>query len=89
MVINIITKRSKYFWNIHLLTVYVAKISYDRITGVEILGVTKILHRHTVAQFLLSSDFRSEGSIAIVKIFDFDILMIFHSTSLPESKNVF
>ena len=39
--------------------------------------------------FLLSSDIRSEGSIAIVKIFDFDFFMIFHSTSLPESKNVF
>ena len=39
--------------------------------------------------FLLSSDIRSEGSIAIVKIFDFDFLVIFHSTSLPESKNVF
>ena len=39
--------------------------------------------------FLLSGDIRSEGSIAIVKIFDFDFLMIFHSTSLPESKNVF
>ena len=39
--------------------------------------------------FLLSSDIRSEGSIAIVKIIDFDFLMIFHSTSLPESKNVF
>ena len=38
---------------------------------------------------LLSSDIRSEGSIPIVKIFDFDFLMIFHSTSLPESKNVF
>ena len=36
--------------------------------------------------FLLSSDIRSEGSIAIVKIFDFDFLMIFHSTSLPKSK---
>ena len=35
--------------------------------------------------FLLSSDIRSEGSIAIVKIFDFDFLMIFilhHSHSL-------
>ena len=39
--------------------------------------------------FLLSSNIRSEGSIAIVKIFDFDFFMIFHSTSLPESKNVF
>ena len=32
--------------------------------------------------FLLSSDIRSEGSIAIVKKFDFDFLMIFGSTSL-------
>ena len=39
--------------------------------------------------FLLLSDIRSEGSIAIIKIFDFDFLMIFHSTSLPEPKNVF
>ena len=30
--------------------------------------------------FLLSSEIRSEGSIAIVKIFDSDFLMIFHST---------
>ena len=42
-----------------------------------------------VSYLLLSSDIRSEGSIAIVKIFDFDFLMISHSTSLPESKNVF
>ena len=40
-------------------------------------------------KFLLSSDIMSEGNIAIVKIFDLDFLMIFHSTSLPESKNVF
>ena len=41
--------------------------------------------------FLLWSDIRSEGStgIAIVKKFDFDFFMIFDSTSLPESKNVF
>ena len=39
--------------------------------------------------FLLSSDIRSEGSISIVKKFDFDFLMIFGSTSLPQSKNVF
>ena len=32
--------------------------------------------------FLLSSDIRSEGSIAIVKKFDFDFLIIFDSTSL-------
>ena len=38
--------------------------------------------------FLLSSDIRSEGSIAIVKIFDFDFFMIFHSTSLPHPKKV-
>ena len=36
--------------------------------------------------FLLSSYIRSEGSIAIVKRFDFDFLMIFDSTSLPHSK---
>ena len=34
-------------------------------------------------------EIRSEGSIAIVKIFDFDFFMIFGSTSLPQSKNVF
>ena len=39
--------------------------------------------------FLLSGDIRSAGNIAIVKKFNFDFLMIFHSTSLPESKNVF
>ena len=45
--------------------------------------------------FLLSSDIRSEGSIAFVKKIDFDFLrfsnffMIFDSTSLPQSKNVF
>ena len=39
--------------------------------------------------FLLSSDIRSEGSIAIVKQFDFDFLMIFGSTFLPQAKNVF
>ena len=31
----------------------------------------------------------SEGSIAIIKIFDLDFLVIFQSTSLPQSKNVF
>ena len=40
--------------------------------------------------FLLSSDIRSEGSIAIVRKFYFDFFfMIFDSTSLVESKNVF
>ena len=39
--------------------------------------------------FLLSSDIRSEGSIAIVKKFDFDFFIIFDSISLPQSKNVF
>ena len=39
--------------------------------------------------FLLSSDIGSEGSIAIVKIFDFDFLMIFDSRSLPQYKNVY
>ena len=42
-----------------------------------------------VLNFLLSSDIRSEGSIAIVKKFDFDFFMIFGSTSLLQSKNVF
>ena len=31
----------------------------------------------------------SEGSIAIVKKFDFDFFIISDSTSLPEFKNVF
>ena len=35
---------------------------------------------------LLSSDIRSEASIAIVKKFYFDFFMIFDSTSLPYSK---
>ena len=39
--------------------------------------------------FLLWSEIRSEGSIAIVKKFDLDFCMIFGSTSLTESKNVF
>ena len=39
--------------------------------------------------FSLSSDIRSEESIAIVKLFDLDFLVIFHSTALPQSKNVF
>ena len=43
---------------------------------------------HTIF-FLLSSDIRSEGSIEIVEEFEFDFLMIFYSTSLPQSKNVF
>ena len=50
-------------------------------------------HRRSLAPvmnwFLLSSDIRSEESIAIVKIFDLDFLMIFYSASLPESKNVY
>ena len=44
---------------------------------------------YAILLILLSSDIRSEGSIAIVKIYDLDFLMIFYSTSLPESKNVF
>ena len=39
--------------------------------------------------FLLSSDIRSEGSIAFVKKFDFDFFIIYDSISLPQSKNVF
>ena len=39
--------------------------------------------------FLLSRDITSEGSIATVKKFDFDSFMIYGSTSLPQSKNVF
>ena len=52
--------------------------------------ILKIVSRKNfLLSFLLSSDIRSEGSIAIVKKFDFEFLMIFHSTSLPKSKNVF
>ena len=46
-------------------------------------------YKESKSTFLLSSDIRSEGSIAIVKKFDFDSFMIFGSTSLPQSKNVF
>ena len=46
--------------------------------------------RHIFSKtLLLSSDITSEGSIAIVKKFDFDFSMIFYSTSLPQNKNVF
>ena len=48
----------------------------------------KILNKRTFT-FLLPSDIRSEASTAIVKKFDFDFFMIFDSTSLPQSKNVF
>ena len=41
-----------------------------------------------IPYFLLSNDIRSEGNIAILKKFDFDFLMIFHFTSLLQSKNV-
>ena len=59
----------------------------------EVLFIKQTVHYlyyHLVIglDFLLSSDIRSEGSIAIVKKFDFDF-MIFDSTSLPQSKNVF
>ena len=40
-------------------------------------------------KILLWSDIRSARSIAIFKKFDLDFLMIFDSTALPESKNVF
>ena len=43
----------------------------------------------TREKFILSSDIRSEGNIAIVKIFDFDFLMVFDSISLPHLKKVF
>ena len=39
--------------------------------------------------YLISSDVRSEGSIAIVKKFDFDFFTIFGSTSPPTVENVF
>ena len=39
--------------------------------------------------FLLSSDIRSEGRIAIVKKFYLDFFMIFDSISLPHPKKVF
>ena len=49
-----------------------------------------IFLKHCLALFLLSSDIRNEESIAIVKKFDdFDVFMIFGSTSLPQPKNVF
>ena len=46
------------------------------------------LYITSFSPFLLSSDIRGEGSIAIVKKFDFNFLMIFDSTSLPQSRNV-
>ena len=39
--------------------------------------------------FLLSSDIRSEGSIAIVKKIDLDYLMVYDSISLPHPKMCF
>ena len=39
--------------------------------------------------FLLSSDIRSDGNIAIVKKIDFDFFMVFDSISLPYSKMCF
>ena len=40
------------------------------------------------SSFLPSSDIKSEGSIAIVKKFDFDFLMIFDYISFPQSKKM-
>ena len=58
------------------------------------LGVKEVCSRQNFRllffyDFYFRATLRGEGSIAIVKIFDFDFFMIFHSTSLPESKNVF
>ena len=39
--------------------------------------------------FYFRATIRSEGSIEIVKKFDFDFFYYFDSTSLPQSKNVF
>ena len=39
--------------------------------------------------FLLSSDIRSDGSIAIVKKLDFDFFMVFDSIPLPYSNTCF
>ena len=62
---------------LHLHTTYRALFNFDSMFA-------------QLNQFLLlSSDIRSEGSIAIGKILDFDFFMIFHSMSLPESRNVF
>ena len=46
----------------------------------------KISH---LTYFYFRAALKSEGNIAIVKKFDFDFLIIFASTSLQRSKNVF
>ena len=53
------------------------RIDYDR--HISFHFGRAVLSTHIV----LSSDIRSEGSIAIVKKFDFDFFMISGSTSLP------
>ena len=49
----------------------------------------KLSTKYDYNRFLLSSGIKSEGSIAIIKKFYFDFFMVFDSTSLPQSKNVF
>ena len=52
-------------------------------------SISFIMDSNDVWFFLLSSDIRSEGSIAIVKNFYFDFLMIFHSTHSQSLKICF
>ena len=65
--------------------------SLHPITGLLTVGrVRNLLCGLPVHWVLLSRDIRSEGSITIVKKFDFDFYHdFFYSTSLPQSKNVF
>ena len=83
--------RSTHFYYTLILTKVI--LSQDKTKNiVVVLTDRKVGKMFSFKQFtfLLSTDIRSEGSIAIIKKFGFDFfLMIFDSTSLPETKNVF
>ena len=76
-----------------IITSYQENISeiYENNQHVSLMGaIGEISNFYNLSpRFLLSTTISSEGSTAIVKKFDFDFLMIFGSTSLPQPKNMF
>ena len=66
--------------------ILVLQILGFKIENVQNFNISGLLDSEIL---LLSSDIRSERSIAIVKKFDFDFFVIFDSILLPHSKNVF
>ena len=91
---------AKYKWSHHFITTHVIFWHFFSVgVGNELLWVfynfNYPIHctKSILSTFLLSSDFRSEGSIAIVKKLDFDFLWFFilhhsHALKMCFRKNV-